>query len=977
MAPKSRIARSIFLLKFAPLFLILLGAQGWAQILTTGTISGTVTDMSGAAVPQAGISVFNEETHVATHTVSNASGAFALPGLQPSRYDVSISKQGFKTYSQTGVVLSPAQVFTINARLTVGSVKTTVTVQATAAQVQTSTPEIASLVPGSQVATLPLNGRSYQGLSFLMPGVSNQSPDTGLTNGGFLTSNTISVNGMGISGTMYYVDGIWDENTGNMTQTTITPNPDTIEQVRVLQNNYGVQYNLNDATAMLLQTKSGTSTFHGLAFEYLRNNALDARNFFEPTVSPLKQNIFGYTLGGPVVIPGHLNSKRNKVFFFLSEQWTRQNIGEIELGADATAAMRAGAFPTTGPFASTIINPATEMPFPDNTIPTNMINANSLALLNAQYPLPNNPAGGFYNFINTSPTVNNTRDDEGKLDFNLSTKLRLMAEYLDDHQLNDNATDTFLASPFNTTGEPITTINQLAQIRLTQIISPSMVNTTSVSMNNYDVNLGLSGLVYRSQVPGFSSKLPYSGVYSNRLPQITFAEDYAPLGVDYDLPIPHASDLEDTLSDDWSWLRGNHYLQAGVQYVRGTKRQNDFAATAGDWYFSGLFTSNPIADYLLGDAESFTQQSNEFRPYEHYPIISPYIQDQWKVKRHLTVTAGLRYAFSPLPNFQKGFSTFLPSLYNPADAPIVQPSGVIVSTPTYNPLNGIAFEGITPGVPLNFSSEHQNFLDPSAGFAWDVLGDGKTSLRGGFGMTHMSFFSASCQYECANSYPLTTPLTLVTPPFPNPVGAQVAPATVPSMEVDAENMTEPEIMNFSLSLQHEFSGGWLVSVAGAGDELRHAIFEADANQPLPEDRYNFNPIINTETVSEYAYGEPYPGYGTLDTFSSPANADWYALEVNVQHPVGHHLFLSAAYTWQKGIGETLGSTPVNGAAAPQNIYNLHNEYGPSSVTPSQVFTASAVWSIPWLANSSVAGSSIGCWETGSTQTSPRFKPVFH
>ena len=193
-------------------------------------------------------------------------------------------------------------------------------------------------------STLPLNGRNYQALSFLMPGVTNLSPDTALNQGGFLTSNTISVNGMGVSGTQYYLDGIWNMNTGSMNQTTITPNPDTIEEVKVLQNNFGSQYGLNGPNVLLLQTKSGTNTFHGVAYEYLRNDAFDARNYFSPTKTSLKQNIFGYTLGGPITIPGHFNTKRDKVFFFWSEQWTNQHIGNIVRGPDATAAERNGTF---------------------------------------------------------------------------------------------------------------------------------------------------------------------------------------------------------------------------------------------------------------------------------------------------------------------------------------------------------------------------------------------------------------------------------------------------------------------------------------------------------------------------------------------------------------------------------------------------------------------------------------------------------
>ncbi len=361
---------------------------GWSQIVTTATISGTVRDTSGAAVPAASVTITNEGTGVQAATRSNADGSFVVSGLTVGTYTIKVSKQGFQTFLESGIILHPAQVATVNAVMKVGKVTTQVSVIASAAQVQTSTPEVSSEVSEKQVETLPLNGRNYQGLSALMPGVTNESPDTALNQGGFLTSNVMTVNGMGTSGTQYYLDGIWDENTGNMTQTTVTPNPDTLQEVRVLQNNFGVQYSLNGANVVILETKSGTSSFHGSAFEYLRNTSLDARNFFAPTRSPLIQNIFGYTIGGPASLPGH-HPKNPKTFFFLSQQWSRQDIASVVQGADPTAAMRNGTFNTP------ITNPLTGQLFPQTSpgvyqITASMLNSSSLALLNAQAPLPNN-----------------------------------------------------------------------------------------------------------------------------------------------------------------------------------------------------------------------------------------------------------------------------------------------------------------------------------------------------------------------------------------------------------------------------------------------------------------------------------------------------------------------------------------------------------------------------------------------------------
>ncbi len=941
--------------------LSLIALPGWAQLNTSATITGTVTDASGAVIPDATVVVLDEDTKTSTTTQTNSSGTFVMPNLAVGTYTVAISRSGFQTFKESGIILHPATVATVNATMQLGAVGTEVSVQASAAQVQTSTSEISHAVSQTQVSTLPLNGRNYQALAVVMPGVVNTSSGSALGTGGRATNNVLSINGLSQNTTFYALDGIWNENTGNMAQTTVVPNPDTIEEVRVLQNNYSPKYSLMGASVVLLQTRSGTTDFHGTAFEYFRNDDLNARNFFSAGVPTLKQNIFGYTLAGPLFIPKLYNTNRQKTFFFLSEQWVISHAGSVLRGQDPTADQRNGIF-------TTLIKDPSGNPYPRNAagayqIPASQLNPSSLAFLNALYPLPNNPAGGTLNYLNSQPQITDQRDDELKVDHNFTDRFRLTAEYLDERQTlrQSSLNSSNSGSIFPTNYERDLTKNTLAQIQFVATITPTMVNTASVSTNVFDLDLNLEGTVYRNQVPGFSQNLPLNGALTSRLPLVTISQGWAPEGIAAARPLFHAADLDNTASDNWSWLRGKHYIEAGLSVVLSTKRQNVATADNGQFTFTGQFTGNALADFLLGDAATFTQQSTERRVYVHGPIVSPYVQDRIQVNKKLTWTIGTRISYMPLPHAPSNFENlFDPTVYNVAQAPIVNTNGTLTATANYNPLNGLIRNGVG-GVPVNFSGRNNWYWSPMTGFAWDIFGDGKTALRGGYGLTYTRIFTnQDCSFNCASNPPDVTSTNLINTNFANPAGTGTArAASALSLTTADLNIQSTQVHSYSLSLERQFGKNWIVAVTGAGALARHLNGTFNMNQPTPFGNYDFNPLINTGKFFTNQFS-PFLGYATINDYTTQLNSNWNALEVTATHPVSSSLFLTGSYTWSHNL--------TGAAFSGYDYYNPKRYYGNSALNVPQVFTFSAVWNLPWLKNATGWKGLLGGWRYSDITT---------
>jgi hypothetical protein len=387
------------------------------------------------------------------------------------------------------------------------------------------------------------------------------------------------------------------------------------------------------------------------------------------------------------------------------------------------------------------------------------------------------------------------------------------------------------------------------------------------------------------------------------------------------------------------------------------------------WTFTGATTGNALADYLLGYAATLSQTNTYVRPVIYFPAFSPYVQDTWKASSKLTLSGGVRYLWLPTSHVAKGTQTiFLPSAYVPANAPVVNLNGTITITPNYNPLNGLVYNGVGT-TPLNFSNAHKNFIAPTVRFAYDVFGDGRTSLRGGYGIAYTRVPSAyDWTLTCANNPPAVRSTTLVNPNFPNSTGATVQAPGLPTLNTQDPYLQPSHIQSFSLSVQHDLRGGWFTLITATGNIARHLSASVNINQPKPSGGLDYNPIINSGTVSTYYYA-PYQGYAAITQKATPGVAYWNALELNLGHSAGNHFYLSAAYTYQHDLANVTGTSLFSGGASVQNPYNLAANYGNSQLNVPHVFAGSLIITLPKLDHSNAFTRSIlGRWQYSDITT---------
>jgi hypothetical protein len=1071
------------------------------------SISGSVSDQTGAALIGAKVDLKDASGTVVQSAVSDEKGNYILKGVSPGSYKLSISAQGFETFDAADLNVSANASIPLDAALEPAGARTEVNVEGEKiSQVETETAQVSGTITEKEVLTLGLNGRNFTQLIALTPGVSNQ---TGQDEAkvGVTGSVKYSVNGGRVEYNTFEVDGGDVLNAGlNGAESTLMvyPSLDAIQEVKVLTSNYGAMYGRTASGTVLVSTKSGGPQFHGSAYEFFRNEIFNARNYFDQTnKAPLyRRHDFGFTIGGPLFIPKVYNLKKDKTFFFWSEEF-RYEKSPTDLQPDFNRAVpslaeRAGDFndvcpPTTPrnpPEFSRAVYPdcpsarptgsGTLVAFVNNVIPTvpggdGAIDPNALAWLSTNLiPLPNSatgcnsPIGSCYNAVISENTY--WREELGRLDQIFGAKNRLSFRYI--HDAWDTTVPvpqwSFVKNSFPTVQNRFIGPGTSLVAHLTTTISPSILNQFTASYANSHITLdnvngpgganfqrpagiGQPGGTCGQLVGQFGNTLPYCPMgalfnngFGGKAPGLVIGGNNLEYGGNGFVVDPSYMPWEHTnptygVRDDFSMALGKHTLQFGAQVILAQRNETNGAIGAASGDVQGLLvfsningglgsTGNAFANFLsllvagngLNPIQSYTQDSTQLRYHNQYWVGEPYVQDDWKVNSRLTVNAGVRFSlFGLYIERDKRAYNWDPKHFDPALALQIRvdpnsgqllnaadglPIPVNPSSPDPRLINGVVQCG-TNGIPDGCMTGKLFNAAPRIGFALDPRGDGKTSIRAGYGM----FYEHGTPEE-ANTGSLegSAPLVLsMTQRFPRnygciggsqptcPVGPGAYPLNVTGIPTNA---IWPYAQQWSLSVQRELPNSMVATVAYVGSKGTHLTVERQLNQlrPLPAGANPFGiheplipqsltsaggdcggftgPGLSDPTAFRLLNGtivgaqnpaytslvaacaganpvsnptpdvntlRPYPGFGQIFSLQNVADSSYHALQATVRRTRGA-LTIGASYSYSHSFDDASDRSDTTLV----DSYNLRSNRSSSNFDQRHLINVSYIITLP-------------------------------
>jgi hypothetical protein len=949
-----------------------------------GRISGTVKDSSGAVVPNATITATNTATNLARTAITDEDGFYTLTNLPVGTYNVAVERENFKKAVQEQTPLTADARLTIDFTIEPGEVTGTVQIISSAGEtVNNTSGEVARVIDSQQVQNLALNGRNYIQLLSLIPGVA-QTTDDQLELSTSLATNTQSINGNRGQMTNMTVDGGTNLQSGSNASQINNVGIDFIQEVKVQTANFSAEYGRNSGAQVNVVTKGGGNTFHGSAFEFLRNNILDARNFFAPVRPALRYNDFGYSFGGPI--------KKDKFFFFGGQEWkkirrlaapkvlTVPTLAELNgdfsfrlRGADGlvgtaddgllkdpnstqpcTTANRAGCFGGT--------NVALR-----NIIPTNRITADGLAIaklyrtmigLSTSYT--NAPIGNNITFQQPNPF--DYREDIVRLDYRFNDRHNIYGRYIHDNNDLIDPYGTFITSQLPTIPSARSRPGTSVQIAYTWLITPTFINEAKVNAAWVSQHIPPFGDYWKRETYGFTFPQLFvgGGVYENSIPDTTITGFAGFNGAARSLVSP-TTDLMG--GDNVTWVRGNHTLKFGGLVYRNRIDQNGRTTYAGNIAFStGSNTrtsNNALADALLGNFRTYSESAIDPLGFFRFTQTEAFVNDSWKVNNRLSLELGVRYQFgTPFYTQANNLSNFDPALYNPALAVTIKSDGTIDTTRGGNRLNGLVRAGngipqselgrvpgatsadvlaVPTGAPRGLYEGH-HYLMPRVGFSYAPFNNNKTAIRGGFGM-YYDRVEGNLIFPSEGNPPFATSAQYNNSNLSNITGGSTTASVFDTINAVNPALDTPYTMSYSLSVQRELPFGIFAEAAYVGNLGRHLIRQPDINQPsfaALQANIPPGPNVNVNAL------RPYKGYSSIRMRLSDSTSNYHAMQLYAAKRRGD-LLMTLSYTWSKVLTDASGFNDN-----PEDAFNKRFNYGPATFDRRHIFAATYTYKVPFF-----------------------------
>jgi hypothetical protein len=918
----------------------------------TGVVIGVVRDSSGLPMSEVAAQVRKIETAEVWQARTGANGTFTIPSLGPGVYDLQLEKTGFRTLRQAGIGLLLDQTIRLELQMEVGSVVESVVVRAEAPMVNTESAVRGEVIENREIIELPLDGRSVGDLAFLAPGVNARAE------GG--TSSQWATNGARGDNANFVLDGYnnRDQRTGQMS---ISPSVEAVQEFKMATGNYSAEFGRAGGGVMNIALKSGGNALHGALFEFLRNDALDTRNFFAQDKNKLRRNQFGATVSGPVYLP-HVYDGRNRTFFLFSWESSRQVSGQPQLTRVPTAREKAGDFSQSldaNGRPVSLLDPLTARPFPQNQIPATRISpiANKLS---AYYPEPNN--SGLNNYLAYGNTANNADSLIVKMDRNFSSRDQVSGRFLRKATLvlNPFANETASFSQFTAvkgwtlglgysrTVSPRTVVELRASLNRGVLLprAEDYTRGTYYPGRNFPAEFGISGLTADPEYVDF--------------PRLTL-QGLSGLGPSANRH-NHMFTTLYQYSGSLTWVTERHLIKAGGEAVLDRQNEDAVLPTVnGSFNFLGRLTSAPFGDFLLGYPESTSRTMTWNRTHITPNSFAGFAQDDIRLSSRVTLNLGLRYELMyPISENRGQWSSFVPGLGKTVIGSDMMKPNLAQDLAAVG-LTGLVITAKEAGLPTALTYPRYNNFAPRAGIAWRPFGGSRTVVRAGYGVFYSSFHQVAVRNLLGRNYPFLITQTFsrsaanlnlvaLSSPFPESVATVGGVTNVFGFDV---RPATPYMQSFNVTFERQITANETIEAGYAGSTGTHLPRTYDVNQA-----YYFDLSKRSATG---AILRPWSAWGVTQYVAFGSASNYHSGVLTFRRRLTRGLFARASYVFSKSIDDSsqLNSAGTGGYPLAQDSRNLRLERGRSDFNNRHSFSSSLIY------HSTARHLALRGWQVGS------------